>query len=176
MLIGWLLGGLVMALKWEWTCHQPLGQYSFCICLFLITRAPATQSHIPTSHILHQAETCILWERRCHKLFGRNCCCFRWFWMNARVNADMSMWAITFWNWILWLSHYSCFSDDHFHHFHFRKNRQFGPFQVTLENWCGARSYYLQTRKDDPSRVYWKPLKNVKPYTWFRCARVRLGA
>lgn len=31
-----------------------------------------------------------------------------------------------------------CFSDDHFHHFHFRKNRQFGPFQVTLENWCGA--------------------------------------
>ena len=33
-----------------------------------------------------------------------------------------------------------------------------------------GRSYYLQTRKDDPSRVYWKPLKNVKPYTWFRCA------
>lgn len=175
MLIGWLLGGLVMALKWEWTCHQPLGQYSFCICLFLITRAPATQSHIPTSHILHQAETCILWERRCHKLFGRNCCCFRWFWMNARVNADMSMWAITFWNWILWLSHYLL---------------QWWPFSPlplsqkspiwTFSGHSGklmwGRSYYLQTRKDDPSRVYWKPLKNVKPYTWFRCARVRLGA
>eukprot|EP00435_Cladocopium_sp_Y103_P020451 s1830_g5.t1 len=31
-----------------------------------------------------------------------------------------------------------------------------------------GRSYYLQTEAYDRSKVYWKPLKNVPPYTWYR--------
>ena len=41
-----------------------------------------------------------------------------------------------------------------------------GPVKSDLLMW--GRSYYLQTEAYDHSKVYWKPLKNVPPYTWYR--------
>eukprot|EP00438_Fugacium_kawagutii_P031588 Skav220174 [mRNA] locus=scaffold1271:52611:57047:+ [translate_table: standard] len=35
-----------------------------------------------------------------------------------------------------------------------------------------GKSYYLQTDAYDRGKVYWKPLKNVPPYTWYRCGSV----
>lgn len=41
-------------------------------------------------------------------------------------------------------------------------------FDVKSDLLMWGRSYYLQTEAYDHSKVYWKPLKNVPPYTWYR--------
>lgn len=45
-----------------------------------------------------------------------------------------------------------------------------GMLKYNSEDDClmWGSSYYLQVDDYDPSQVYWKPLKSVRPYTWYR--------